>query len=147
VSKDVSKKSKRKKAKSKDRPLDLEDNRDSDQARDGERVRDHDRAYSGRDRDDDRARDSERSRDYARGRDRDLPRNNDRVRERGRDDGGRIVERRIEREYDVPSEDRPGRRKRVIVIDRDDERSERTIERSERGGDFFFGRGGFPFGF
>ena len=50
---------------------------------------------------------------------------------------GRIVER--SREYDVPSDDGSGRRKRVTVIDRG-ERSERNgerVERVERDGDFF----------
>jgi hypothetical protein len=45
---------------------------------------------------------------------------------------GRIVERWIERDYDVSSDDRSGRRKRVTVIERGNGRSERTSERSER---------------
>jgi hypothetical protein len=58
------------------------------------------------------------------------------------------VERWIEREYDVPSDDRPGRRKRVTVIDRDNGRSEEgRSDRSERRGDFFFFGGDSPFRF
>jgi hypothetical protein len=121
VLKDISKNSKRKKAKSKERSIEFED-RDRGEARDGDRWRDHDRV-----------------------RNRDRTRDSDRARERDRSEG-RIVERWIEREYDVPSDDRSGRRKRVIVIDRDSGRSAR-IERSEHRGDFFFGGGGFPLGF
>ena len=72
-------------------------------------------------------------------------------RSRGRDrSGARIVERWIEREYDVPSDDRSGRRKRVIVIGRDDGRWARDRGRFEESGErferrgFFFG-GGLPF--
>jgi hypothetical protein len=73
----------------------------------------------------------------------------DQVGERDRG-GARVVERWTEREYDVPSDDRSGRR-RVIVIERGSARAERGTERRERRGrEVFFGRqddDGFPFRF
>jgi hypothetical protein len=64
--------------------------------------------------------------------------------------GARVVERSTEREYDVPSDDRSGRR-RVIVIERGSARAERGTERRERRREVFFGRqdddDGFPFRF
>jgi hypothetical protein len=73
----------------------------------------------------------------------------DQIGERDRG-GARVVERWTEREYDVPSDDRSGRR-RVIVIERGSARAERGTERKERRREVFFGRqdddDGFPFRF
>jgi hypothetical protein len=134
-SKEVSKKTKRKKSRTRDhaKEADLETQR----AEEDSRVREPERG-----RDSDRRRERDRTREADRSRDSDELDERDRTRERA-GGGAHIAERWIEREYDRPAEDRPGRRKRVIIIDRDD----RYVERSERDGGFLFGGGGFPFRF
>lgn len=140
--KDSAKTWKRKKAKSKDRSIEADS--DSNRVQDGDRVRE-----AARIRESDRSRDSDRRRDRDRTQEANRSRNGERDRDRDRETA-QVVERAIEREYDVPSHDRSGRRKRVIVIERDNGRIDRDVEHVERGerrGGFFFGDGGFPFRF